>query len=211
MSSTSTRGRLLLPLIVGLALTLATVFTFVQLRRQWLSTEEQGPPSYSALPDFALVDQAGRAVDLESLAGTPWIADFIFTRCGIVCPRMTEAMQRLGESLPAATDVRRVSISVDPEYDTPEVLAAYAAKYGITDAGWLFLTGEREAIHSLAIGGFKLAVDDNPPAGSVNADEPILHSTRFVLVDGAGTIRGYYDAFDPEGQKSLVRDLLALE
>jgi len=211
MPSTSTRGRIWLPVIVFVTLILATVFTFVQMRRQVTLAGAQGPPEYSLLPDFDLVDQAGRPIDLASLAGAPWIADFIFTRCGGVCPRMTEAMQRLDEPLTASPGVRRVSISVDPEFDTPEVLTAYAAKYGITDVNWLFLTGDRAAIYRLAVDGFKLAVDDDPPAGTVNADEPILHSTRFVLVDGRGRIRGYYDAFDPATEAALLGDLAALE
>jgi len=210
MPDSSSRRRIALSLIVFAALILATIFTFVQMRHQVALAGAQGPPEYSLLPDFAFVDQAGRPVDLESLAGAPWIADFIFTRCRGVCPRMTEAMRRLDGPLAARPEVRRVSISVDPEYDSPSVLTAYAAKYGITDPGWLFLTGEREAIHHLAVHGFKLAVDDDPPAGTANADEPILHSTRFVLVDGGGRIRGYYDAFDPESESALLMDLAAL-
>jgi protein SCO1/2 len=121
---------------------------------------------------------------------------------------MTERMIRLDEMEPGG--VRRVSFSVDPEYDTPQVLQLYADSWGITDPGWLFLTGERDLIRQLVTEGFKLGLDDEPPPGAASPDEPILHSTRFVLVDGAGVIRGYYDAFRPEDLNRLARDYRAL-
>ncbi len=100
-----------------------------------------------------------------------------------------------------------VSFSVDPAHDTPEALQRYAQKLGATDR-WLFLTGEREEIRRLSIEGFKLGLDLNPAPGMSN--EPILHSTRFVLVDGEGTIRGYYEAFDEPSMERLERDLKGL-
>jgi protein SCO1/2 len=187
------------------ALVAATAITMMMARRWAGSTTQQEPALVIELPPFALVDQRGEEVTLETLGGTPWVANFIFTRCVGTCPLLTREMNGLGERLPPR--VRRVSISVDPEHDTPEVLAAWAERVGIVSGDWLLLTGEREAIHRLTVGGFKLALDDEPPAGS---SEPIVHSTRLVLVDGAGAIRGYYDAFDPETRDLLLSDLAAL-
>ena len=101
------------------------------------------------------------------------------------------------------SDVMLVSISVDPENDTPETLAAYAAKHGAKTDGWQFLTGTRDGIWSLSVDGFKLAVAEAQDTGA----GPILHSDRFVLADGRGWIRGYYDALDPDERAKLLRDL----
>jgi protein SCO1/2 len=111
-------------------------------------------------------------------------------------------MARLGRGLPP--DVRLVSFTVDPDYDTPEVLARYASSFS-APGRWLFLTGGTEEMHRLSREGFKLAVDAS--GNPANAAEPILHSTRFVLVDGEGRIRGYYEAFDEEAMKRLERDV----
>jgi protein SCO1/2 len=164
------------------------------------------PPVLGKVPDFRLTNRDGQTVQRTDLAGAPWIADFIFTRCGASCPMMSLRMAKLERELPRDLGVRFVSFSVDPGYDTPKVLQEYAESFG-APGRWLFLTGDKKAIHRLSKEGFKLAVDDGTP---VNEDEPILHSTRFVLVDGEGRIRGYYEAFDEEAVKKLMREVEAL-
>lgn len=167
------------------------------------------PPVLYRLPAFHLVNRDGRATTLKDLAGGPWIADFVFTRCPASCPMMTARMARLDRELPRDLGLRLVSISVDPEHDTPQVLQRYAASFNASDR-WLFLTGDGPQIYRLSKEGFKLAVDANPQSTTGTA-EPILHSTRFVLVDGEGGIRGFYDGFDEASMKKLERDLSALE
>jgi protein SCO1 len=166
------------------------------------------PPVLGAVPDFRLTNRDGRTIARADLAGAPWIADFIFTRCPATCPLLTAKLGRFEDSLPSDLDVRLVSFSVDPEHDTPEVLQAYAARYD-APARWLFLTGEREAIYRLSLEGFHLAVGEPPPDAGERG-EPILHSTRFVLVDGEGRIRGYYDGLDDAELDRLRRELDAL-
>ena len=168
------------------------------------------PPILGEVPEFTLTNRDGRTVRRADLAGSPWIADFIFTRCPASCPMMTSRMARLVKELPADSGVRFVSFSVDPEHDTPEVLERYAASFK-APARWLFLTGDGRQIYRLSKEGFKLGVDAAPQASGIETAEPILHSTRFVLVDGAGRIRGYYDAFDAESMKGLTRDLEAIK
>lgn len=163
------------------------------------------PPVLFQAPPFSLTDRSGRTVTRDDLAGRPWIADFIFTRCAASCPAMTARMARLRRELPAGS-ARFVSFTVDPAHDTPQVLARYAASFG-AGPDWLFLTGGEEELHRLSREGFKLAVDAAPPPGTASPQEPILHSTRFVLVDGRGRIRGYYDGFDEESLAKLERDL----
>lgn len=166
------------------------------------------PPVLGQLPEFTLTNRNGRPVSLGDLSGTPWVADFIFTRCPASCPMMTARMARLARDLPKGLPVRFVSFSVEPDHDTPEVLQKYAESFAAPDH-WLFLTGTREQILHLTTKGFLLGLELTPPPGMASP-EPILHSTRFVLVDGEGRIRGYYEAFDEESMKKLMADLRAL-
>jgi protein SCO1 len=116
-------------------------------------------------------------------------------------------MARLEGEVPDDLPVRFVSFTVDPEFDTPEILQTYAESFGVPDR-WLFLTGEPKELYRLTLQGFKLALDPAPPPGV--SEEPILHSTRFVLVDGEGRVRGYYGAFDEEEMERLRGDLVGL-
>lgn len=152
------------------------------------------PPVMANLPDFSLMERAGRPVSLADLRGTVWIADFIFTHCGGPCPIMTRRMRDLHAVLEAEgiRGVRTVSISVDPERDTPEVLLEYAGLFEADRRDWWFLTGDRKAIFDLSIGGFKL------PATQSATDDQVEHSPRFVLVDQQGRIRGYYEIVTDE-------------
>ena len=99
-----------------------------------------------------------------------------------------------------------VSFTVDPDHDTPSVLASYASHYGAQPGRWRFVTGRREAISALAQDGFRLGVGEaeGTPA------EPITHSVRLVLIDQQGRLRGYYDATDPEAVNRLTRDVKRL-
>lgn len=186
------RAIVLLPLAFGLA-----VAGFVLLGREAPVAPELAIP----LPEFALTERDGSTVGLAELAGRPWIADFVFTRCAIYCPRLTARMQRLRETLPAS--VRSVSITVDPEHDTPEVLADYARTWSIEGRDWLFLTGETDTVRALIREGFLQPVEDTPEV----VGSPILHSNRFVLVDEQNRIRGFYDAFDEAAMEDLAADL----
>jgi protein SCO1 len=168
------------------------------------------PPVLGEVPEFSLVNRDGRAIRRQDLAGKPWIASFIFTRCPASCPMMTSRMARLNRDLGRdASELHLVSISVDPEHDTPAVLDRYAKAYE-APAYWLFLTGNGEQIFRLSKEGFKLGVNAAPQASGIPTAEPILHSTRFVLVDAEGRIRGYYDAFDEELMQRLESDLQAI-
>ena len=158
-----------------------------------------GLPTLNRLPDFTLTERSGRTVTLEELEGQVWVADFIFTQCAGVCLAMSSNMSRLQTELPA--EVRLVSFSVDPANDTPEVLSAYAKRYNADASRWLFLTGDQATIHRLSIEGFKLAVET---AGT--EVEPIMHSSRFVLLDRNARVRGYYSMEDEGAFERLVAD-----
>lgn len=159
------------------------------------------------VPAFALLDASGRTVTDADLRGRPWVADFIFTRCAGACPAMTARMAALRAE--AAAEVQFVSITVDPEHDTPEVLARYARLAG-AGPGWLFLTGSRDVLFRLAIEGFKLGVQEVAADSQYGGDGPFIHSSHFVLVDAAGRVRGYYDSTEEAARAHLRRDLASV-
>ncbi len=148
-------------------------------------------PVIDAVPEFALVDRDGRGVGLSDLRGKVWVADLIFTRCRTTCPVMTSRMLTLYDDLRKnkLDGVLCVSISVDPEWDTPQRLREYTQSMGIDPARWLFLTGGKKEVRALATTGLRLGMSDPPPG-----DDQVLHSTRYVLVDRQGRLRGYYSA-----------------
>jgi protein SCO1 len=193
---------LLAVLTAGLLASLAAAVAVRTLSRR------PEPPRYSTVPDFRLVERSGRALALGDLRGRVWIADFIFTQCGGICPAMTARMARLRGEVPKG--VGFVSFSVDPVRDTPEVLARYAQTFR-ADESWLFVTGAQKDLHDLSIAGFKLAAMEVPEGErSPGGDGPFLHSSKFVLVDGEGTIRGYYDSTDEAAMRALAADAGAL-
>ncbi len=160
-------------------------------------------------PRILLTDQDGEAFDSESLAGEVWVVDFIFTNCAGPCPYMTERMRDLQREFGEA-GLRLVSVSVDPNRDTPEALRAYAAAYGADVESWTFLTGEYEVIQALAAEGFRLSVLRGEGSSQVHSG-PIVHSTRIVLVDREGRMVGAYIATDADGFEALrahLRELL---
>lgn len=157
------------------------------------------------VPDFSLIDLRGTPITLSDFYGKIWVADFIFTRCVAACPLMTDKMKKLQEEF-AESGVYFVSFSVDPEYDTPDVLFRYANRFGVDGNRWFFLTGEKTAIYHLTQEGFGLAIGQQ--------ESEVLHSARFVLVDRRGHIRGYYDSNEDEALRKLrgeIKHLIELE
>jgi protein SCO1/2 len=154
-----------------------------------------------SIPQFELVAQDGRPFHSQVLAGKIWLADFIYTTCPGPCPRMTSQMREVQDAvLKIPRDVRLVSFTVDPANDTPPVLAAYAKTHGASEALWYFLTGPVPTLQMLDREAFKL--------GDINA--AMQHSTRFVLVDRQGRIRGYYDTSDAAAIPKVIADIYAL-
>lgn len=158
---------------------------------------EKPLPVYGEVPEFQLTDQKGAKFDRVSMNGHVWIADFIFTNCESSCPRMSSKMH----AIQGATDagVKLVSFTVDPERDTPQALAEYGKKYAADESRWSFLTGAPEVLDMLDRDAFKL--------GNLSMD----HSTRFVLIDKAGRVRGYYGLFDSDPVAKLKKDAARLE
>ncbi len=158
-------------------------------------------PVYGHVPPFVLTAETGEEFRSEdALKGRIWAADFIFTTCQGPCPRMTRQMRWVQEHTADLQSFRIVSFTVDPQNDTPPVLAAYAKRSQADTSRWRFLTGPQPALDHLGRDAFKLH----------NVDGSLVHSTRFVLVDGRGDIRGYYDTTEEDALKRLVADARAL-
>ena len=178
---------------------------------------------YGAVPAFTLTERSGKRVTREDLAGIVWVADFIYTECTESCPAQSARFARLQREFAAEARLRFVSITVDPEHDTPDVLRRYAGRHGATERWW-FLTGDKQEIYCLAQKGFRLSVVD-PAAAAPSCGEAfrlaawashgstglVMHSARFVVVDGRGRIRAYHLATDADSVATLptnVRTLL---
>lgn len=171
--------------------------------------EADDPTAFGDVPDFRLIAHTGQTVTLETLRGRPFVVAAIFTRCYGPCPRITRSMRRLQDEL-ADTDVMLVSISVDPEFDTTAVLAAYAELHGADPERWLFLTGGEEDVYRFVREGLWLGVDraarDDPDQTmeAVIAGQ-VTHATDLVAVDRRGRRRGWYDGED-EAQVARCRE-----
>jgi cytochrome oxidase Cu insertion factor (SCO1/SenC/PrrC family) len=155
-------------------------------------------PVIRAVPEFSLIDQNGQTVTNEDLRGKVWIADFIFTQCKGPCPLMTARMLEMQKALVKTPEVKLVSVTVDPENDTPEVLKAYAEANFADPDRWKFLTGDEEVIRRVVTEGFMqhLSEEDGEP----------VHGTMFLIVDGNGMVRSAHMLEDPELIPKILMD-----
>jgi protein SCO1 len=157
-------------------------------------------PKYGKVPPFTMIDSQGRTFNRAALAGKVWVADFIYTTCPAECPRMSAQMHRVQEQVKAKNDVRLVSISVDPEHDSPSVLNDFAHRFGGPTNQWIFLAGSPATVHLIAYQTFHV--------GDVIGK--IEHSTKFVLIDKKGDIRGYYSSLYEDDIPQLLKDIETL-
>lgn len=179
-------------------LTAAALFWLRQVQVQHLANRTVA--NYGTAPAFQLTNQDAQPFGSTNLSGKVWIADFVYTSCPGPCPMISSRMSELQKPL-EKTDVHLVSFSVDPAKDTPEVLRGYAERLHAQPGRWDFLTGPAKAIYDISSKGFKLAA--SPDGGE--SGEPV-HSTRVILVDRRGAIRGYYDATAPDAVTKLLAD-----
>lgn len=166
------------------------------------------PEVLAVLPDFTMTAVGPRTETPFSRAdmlGSVWVVDFIFTRCGGPCPLLSQRMAELSRKLPP--QVRLLTITVDPEGDTPSRLRQYAAAFGARTPRWLFLRGTTTETYRLLFAGFRQHMSVDPQAPPENR---VTHSTRFVLVDRKGAIRGFYDGLSALDNAALARDALRL-
>jgi protein SCO1/2 len=180
------------------------LFLFVLLLAGTSCSKPEKPlPRMYELPKFVMTERSGQPFDSSSMKGKVWVADFFFASCPGVCLEMSQRMSYLKNATLDLPDVRLLSISTD-EKDTPEVLREYAERHKAGDR-WLFVTGEKAKVFDLSVRGFKLALED---AAGVDVAEKFIHSTKLVLIDRDGWIRGYYDGIG-DNQAAEAQRLLA--
>jgi protein SCO1/2 len=164
----------------------------VTLIRPCLRHIPDPPPVHGYLPAYSLTDQDGEAFGSEDLRDHVYVVTFFFTSCVTICPRVMSAAKALQDRyLRAGVDIRLVSITVDPEHDTPERLKQQAEKVGADLSTWTFLTGTRAELEALIVGGFKTYMGEREEGADGMMD--IGHGSRIVLVDTKGGVRGHYE------------------
>lgn len=161
-----------------------------------------------SVPDFTLVDQDGRTVNQDIFKGRVTVVDFFFTHCPFVCPVLTTVMKDVQREL-QDTPVRLLSISVDPDHDTPEVLRAYAKDHGADESRWTFLTGERTTVSNIVQNGLQFALGEDPSRPIKLEDgtsmNNVVHPSWFALIGPDRRVLGVYLATVPEDVEALVK------
>ena len=179
---------------IGVALIILIVAGSVVLQRLKPRTPEAAPlPVIGNIAPFSLTNQIGVVTTLEDLRGQVWLADIIFTRCPGPCARMTRQMASVQAALPKDSQAKLISLTTDPEFDSPEVLTNYGEKFGADPARWHFLTGTKLGIAALAGDSLKLTALETKPESRTSADDLFIHSTIFVLVDKQARLRGAFE------------------
>jgi protein SCO1/2 len=193
---------------LGIGLTFAglSVLFFFSILLQ--SVAAKPLPVYGSVADFSLSNQDGKPVSLRDLRGRIWVADIIFSRCPGPCLRMTRQMRDLQQALAGRSQAELVSLTTDPDYDTPPVLKAYAERAGADSRRWMFLTGTKKQIAGLAIDSLKFTAIEKKPEERQNPEDLFIHSTIFVLVDRHAQLRGIFqttgDDIDPAQVKTQI-------
>ncbi|QJD80073.1 SCO family protein [Spirosoma rhododendri] len=154
------------------------------------------------IPDFAFVDQYGDTVTAKTVAGKIYVADFFFTSCPTICPKMKVQLKRVFEKYKGNSDVLLLSHSIDPKHDSVAVLKKFADNLGIAGKQWLFLTGDRDKIYDIGQNSYMVTAqeDSSVPGG-------VVHSGAFILVDKDRHIRGIYDGTTEAGVDKLMKDM----
>ena len=192
MDATSVRLSRTIWIGVGLIIILICVaFVLSKVRPRRVQTTTL--PVIGTVADFTLTNQNGQAVTLADLRGHVWVADIIFTRCAGPCPRMTQQMKSLQDTLPQASQAKLVTLTTDPEFDSPEILQRYATRFDAHAQRWTFLTGTKKEIAGLAVDSLKLSAVEVAPGERANPEDLFIHSTIFVVVDKQSRLRGVFE------------------
>lgn len=151
------------------------------------------PQVIGPVADFALTNQDGQAVSLAALTNHVWVADIIFTRCAGPCPRMTAQMKSLQDRLPKDSNAKLVTLTTDPDFDSPAVLKRYGERFGADFNRWTFLTGSKAQIAALASDSLKLSAEPVKPKDQQNDADLFIHTTIFVLVNKHAQLCGIFE------------------
>jgi protein SCO1/2 len=197
---------------------LGIVLVLVVLYR--LSSDEPTPqgqnpnqlPVMGTVPAFMLTERSGKNVSNRDLEGKIYVADFVYTMCPGPCPLVSANMAKVQKATANDPHVQLVTFTVDPQNDTPAVLAAYADKLGADPNRWWFLTGPEKPLYQLIQDGFYQTVEDNRGKAPQDGQFTVTHSLNFALVDAQGRLRGNYKAVGDDNEiEKMYKDITALE
>ncbi|HEY1171167.1 MAG TPA: SCO family protein [Verrucomicrobiae bacterium] len=186
----------------GLALIILVIIAaFIAEQRGKTKQTASSFPNYGDVTPFSVTNQFGNVVTKESLKGKLWVANIIFTRCPGPCAEMTRQMAELQKVIPADWPVQFISLTTDPEFDSPPVMAKYADKFGADQKRWWFLTGTKKDMVTLAVGGLKLTTIEKPEGQRDIPEDLFIHSSISVLVDGQGRVRKTLEVLPPDSEE----------
>ena len=147
----------------------------------------------STVAPFTLTSQESQPVTLADFTNHVWLADIIFTRCAGPCPRLTQQMRQVQDSLPKESGAKLVTLTTDPEFDTPAVLKKYGEHFGADFNRWTFLTGTKSEIAAVAANSLKLSAQPVKPEEQKDSADLFIHTTIFVIVDKHSQLRGFFE------------------
>lgn len=183
-----------------------------QVNKELVDTSMQGISTGHRVSGFHLINQDGKEVDESLIEGKVFVADFFFTTCGSICPKMTSQLERVQKAFEDEDDFIILSHTVLPETDTAEVLKAYAEQHGADPVKWVFLTGDKKEIYRLARKSYFLVKEAAPGEEGDGGQSDFIHTQNFVLVDAQKRIRGYYDGTSAKDVDRMMEDIrLVLE
>jgi len=173
-------------LLLG-CLGLAYLLSLAELKRQ------RPLPVLGRIADFTLTNQDGQVTTLTDLTNHVWVADIIFTRCAGPCPRMTAQMKSVQDLLPQSSGAKLVTLTTDPDFDTPPVMKRYGERFNADFNRWTFLTGTKMEIAALASDSLKLSAVPVKPEGQKNPADLFIHTTIIVIVDKHAQLRDFFE------------------
>lgn len=194
--------------LIAVMLTVSVAYALQRLR--------DDVPVSTALPvlaevgRFQLTNQFSIRVGREELEGYVWLVNVIFSRCPGQCHQLSVQMAELQRKLPQELPIRLISLTADPEFDSPAVLYRYAGRYGAESNRWLFLTGPKREVYDLAMQGLKFSVVENENARDATIDELFIHSASFALVDRQGRLRSMVQIEDRDAVSRILKEARAL-
>lgn len=173
----------------------------------WFNKESDSLATFHSIPSFSLTSQEGATITEADLDNKIYVANFFFTTCPGICPRMTDNLKIVQEEFLDDDNVLLLSHSVTPDIDSVSVLKAYAQKRKIVSDKWLLLTGDRDQIYNL--GRQSYFVEEN--LGEEKSNDDFLHTENFILVDKNKHIRGIYNGLNKTSVQQLIADIKTLE
>ncbi|MBN9385704.1 MAG: SCO family protein [Chitinophagaceae bacterium] len=193
--------------IIGFFLLLFLGFYFALARFVPGFSEGDQLPVISYVKSFSFANQEGRQITDKDVTGKVYVAEYFFTTCKGICPKMNTNMKKIAQDFAGEPDFRILSYTVDPETDTVARMKHYADSLGADPGKWWFLTGRKDSLYHLARGSYLL---DDPKNNAANIEEQFIHTQFLALVDKGGRVRKIYDSLKKDELAEMEKDIRSL-